>query len=232
MENRYILFGGGELAVEIASYIVDCRSAASIGGECCESVITDIVSDFPPRRALDIQHISGFAFKTHKSVQTVENLDDKLMLICIGDPTVRHRIFTLMRKRVKLGTIIHPTAYVSSTASVGAGSVVCPQVFIGPYAELGYNCLVNAGAVVGHDTSLGDSTTLSPGAKINGCAITGEASFLGAGAVINPSVKLGSYSKLSAVSVLNKSVGDGFIMHGNPAKGRQMVVLPEGPHGK
>jgi serine acetyltransferase len=60
---------------------------------------------------------------------------------------------------------------------------------------------------------------------VNGHTNCGVASFLGAGAIVLPHVSLGNYSKLSAGSVLKDDAGEGFVMHGNPAKGRQLIQV-------
>lgn len=226
----FILFGGGDFAVEVATYIADLAHFDELSvrpGEQSRYCVCDVISQAPARRD-EFKEIQGREPQFHSNIDTVHNITKKKIVVCIGDPVARHRVFTELKTSlagVRFGTIIHPKAYVAGTAKIEAGTVISPFGFVGPFASVGANCVINVAAIVGHDVVLGTSTILSPGADINGHASTGDAAFLGAGAIINPKAGLGSFSKLSAGSVLNTQTGDGFLMHGNPAKGRQMVKL-------
>lgn len=218
MTDRLVLYGGGDLAVEVAAYVGDLRRDGA-------AVVSDVVSNTPPR--IDaLEALLGVRPVWHAELNMVEDIGSKRVLICIGDAAARHRVLRQIDAAgAALATLIHPTAYVARTAAVGEGSIVAPFAFVGPFARLGRNCLVNVQCVIGHDVELGDSTVLSPGSDINGHGRTGIAAFLGAGAIVHPRVSLGAYSKLSAGSVLSQNTGAGFLMHGNPARGRQMVKI-------
>jgi carbonic anhydrase/acetyltransferase-like protein (isoleucine patch superfamily) len=125
----------------------------------------------------------------------------------------------------KMGTLVHDTAWVASNAQIEEGSIICPFVFIGPNAQVSANCVVNVHGTVGHDVRLGMSTVVSPHADLNGGSGSGEASFIGAGAIFNPGTSIGSYSKVAAGAVVSRSFGDGFLLTGNPANGRQMFKV-------
>lgn len=221
MRLEYVLIGGGDFAVEVASYLNDVHMVARD-----EWAVTDIVASTPPR--LDaFEKVLGFVPDVHTDIRTVFNLTQKSCVVGIGNAAVRRKILEeIDESEAKLTSIIHPTAYISPTASLGAGSIICPFVFVGAFAKIGRNCAINVNAIVGHDVRLGDCSVLSPGADVNGHGETGEAAFLGAGSVISPKAALGSYGKLSAGSVLTRRTGEGMLMHGNPANGRQMFKRP------
>lgn len=50
----------------------------------------------------------------------------------------------------KLLTLIHPTAYVSPTVTLGAGTVVLPKAVINTGTVVKKGCIVNCGALVDH----------------------------------------------------------------------------------
>lgn len=222
MPSSCVLIGGGDFAVEIATYIADLRAAdpTKIGP------VSDIVAG--GRVRLDaFAKALGSALATHETLSSVVDLSGKLCVIAVGDPRLRLRLMQeVAAAGGKLGTVVHPSAYVAATATVGAGTIICPMAFVGAFAQIGYNCAINVHAIVGHDVTLGDCTVLSPGADINGHGSAGECAFLGAGAIVSPKVTLGAYSKLAAGSVLNRSTDEGYLMHGNPASGRQMFRRP------
>lgn len=222
MPAEYVIIGGGDFAIEVVTYLDD------IGRMDPAKAIK--VSDIVAKgriRSEDFEQILGTAPQVHEGLEMVERLTEKSCVIAVGDPNLRARFFAEVRELGgRLGSVIHPTAYVARSASIGDGTVVCPQAFVGPFAKVGSNCAINVHAVVGHDAAMGDCAVLSPGADINGYGSVGECGFLGAGAIINPKASLGAFGKLSAGSVLTSSTEEGFLMHGNPAKGRQMFRRP------
>lgn len=228
--DGYVLYGGGDFAVEVATYLLDVSAVQELaripGDSPAMPPVSDIVSSGVVRRKV-FENFFCTAPEIHSDIGTVKDITHKRVIICIGDALVRRRVFSELNDRgVRFGTVIHPLAYVAGTAKIGVGSIICPFAFVGAFASVGSNCALNVGAIVGHDVTLGDSTVLSPGADINGWAETGEAAFIGAGAILHPKARLGAFGKLSSGSVLNMRVGDGFLMHGNPAKGRQMIRIP------
>ncbi len=229
VSEGYILYGGGDFALEIATYLSDVSELQELarrpGDASVLPLISDIVSSGAIRRE-EFESVLRASPECHSNMDSIEDIDQKQIIICIGDAHVRHRILAELKSRnVRLGTVVHPSAYVSATATIGDGTIICPFAFVGPFALIGENCALNVGTVVGHDAILGNSVVLSPGADVNGRAELGDAAFMGAGAILNPRARLGAFGKLSAGSVLNTQVGDGFLVHGNPAKGRQMFKV-------
>ncbi|MDP4005514.1 acetyltransferase [Methylobacterium sp. NEAU K] len=222
MTRRLVMCGGGSLAVEIATFLRDLDA----GERGDDVLVTDVVSP-GAGRAVDLTAVCGNAFTTHADIASVVAKEAKQFIVCIGDPVVRHTVYVeIVRLGLTLARIVHPRAYISPSAVIGDGAIVYPGVFIGPFAQVGENVLLNAQVVIGHDARLDDSVVLSPSARLCGHAVCGTAAFLGTGASILPNVSLGAYSKLTAGSVLSRSVGDGFLMHGNPAAGRHMYRVP------
>lgn len=222
MCNGYVLIGAGDFAVEIVCYLADIWHNKSDGPSC----VTDIVSSDIARLG-DISDILGSSPILHEALESVPNLAGKLCIVAIGDPRLRYKFMLEMDARGgQLATVIHPTAYVASTAAIGDGAIICPMAFVGPFAKVGRNCVINVSAVVGHDALLGECAVMSPGSDVNGHGGVGEGAFLGAGAIVHPKAKLGAFGKLSAGSVLNRATDDGFLMHGNPAVGRKMFRRP------
>ncbi len=226
--KKIILYGGGDFAVELATYIVDINAALSLASSNAHGSdlkLTDVISSEPAREQ-DLTDIIGYSPVFHDHINSISDLEEKYFILSMGNASVRHKIHSRLSEiGAQFLTLVHPLAYVARTSTVGAGSVICPFVFVGPFARVSENCVLNINCSVGHDVEIGTSSVLSPGAMINGHGTTGSAAFLGAGAIMNPNAKLGTLGQLSAGSVLTKSAGDGFLMHGNPAVGRQMVKV-------
>lgn len=215
-----VLCGGGSLAVEAATLLRDLdihQREASVR-------VTDVVSPGTVRAA-DLAAICDGAFTVHPDIASVPDKASKQFLVCTGDPVIRHTIYRqLVGLNLTLARLIHPTAYIASSAVIGAGAIIYPGG-ASVRSRVGANVLTNAQVVIGHDARLDESAVLSPGARLCGHAACATASFLGTGATALRKVSLGAYSKISAGSVLTRSIGDGFLMHGNPAAGRQIFAF-------
>ena len=63
-------------------------------------------------------------------------------------------------------TIIHPSAVVSPSATIGAGSFVMQRAVINTNTRLGMACLVNSGAIVDHDTVVREGAHIGLGSVV------------------------------------------------------------------
>lgn len=76
-------------------------------------------------------------------------------------------------------TIIHPSAKISPTASIGAGCQIFSNVLIGAFSKVGKGCVINNNAIISHDAMIGDFTFISPGAAIAGNVKIGRNCIIG-----------------------------------------------------
>lgn len=227
--NEIILFGAGDLALEVLSYLNGDVLLQLSSKDCASARVTDVV-DQSGDISIDLKQLLCDTTNVHRSWGTIEHVDKKGLIICIGDAVARQRVLENWRalaRKPALVALIHPTAVVSESAIVHPGAVIAPFAYIGPMAVIGENALVNVHASIGHHVALGQSCVVSPHAAINGRASISDAVFVGSGAIIAPGHSVGRYSKISNGAVLSKSCEEGFLLAGNPAKGRQMFKIPE-----
>ena len=149
-------------------------------------------------------------------------------LLAIGIPQVRRQVAERLTHRgANFLTLVHPTAIVAATATVGAGSVICPQAVVSDAAWLGRCVLVNYHASLGHDAKAGDYTVFSPYATLGGGAIVEADVFLGLHATVGPRVRIGAGTKVSANSAALVSVPRQTLVYGVPGRsGQQVMVMP------
>jgi sugar O-acyltransferase (sialic acid O-acetyltransferase NeuD family) len=117
-----------------------------------------------------------------------------------------------------LDPLIHPTAFVCNTATIGQGSQVLAQAVVAADSQLGAACIVNHKASVDHECILGDGVHLAPGATVCGCVTVGNNVMIGAGSVILPRLKIGPDSIIGAGSVVTKDVPARSVIMGNPGR--------------
>ena len=141
------------------------------------------------------------------------------VVVGIGDNVVRQEKYELLvSHNAPLATIVHPTAYISSHAQIGAGSVVFAQVAINIHANIGLGAIVNTGATIDHDCVLDDYVHISPGANLGGCVKVGRRSWTGIGSAVKQGITIGADVKTGAGSTIVQSVSDHQIVVGTPAK--------------
>jgi sugar O-acyltransferase (sialic acid O-acetyltransferase NeuD family) len=117
-----------------------------------------------------------------------------------------------------LPTVVHVTAYVSTSAALSSGVQVLPQASIGPGAEIGPGVLINTGAIVEHDVKVALGAVIDPGAVLAGRAVIGEAVEVGAGAVVLPDIQLRPRAVIGAGAVVTHEVAEGQTVAGVPAR--------------
>lgn len=119
---------------------------------------------------------------------------------------------------IKFATLIHPTARVSSKASLGEGCFVSPCSVVSAYTVLGDHVFVNRGALVGHHTRIGDYVTLQPGTNVAGMVTIGSGTYVGMSAAVLDKLNVGSDCVIGAGSVVVKDVPDSVQVLGVPAR--------------
>ena len=113
---------------------------------------------------------------------------------------------------------IHPSAWVSPSATIHANCHVLAHAVVGVEAVLGEACIVNTSASVDHECRLADGVHIGPGARLAGCVAVGEDSFVGASATILPRVSIGRGVTVGAGAVVTQDVPDGATVVGCPAR--------------
>lgn len=149
-------------------------------------------------------------------------------IIALGSPETRRMAADLVAAAGKeLVSLVHPRAYVSRSASVGAGTIVCPFGMIGAHSVVGDNVSINVYGSIGHDSVIGRDVVVSPYAAITGTVTLGDESFLGTHVTITPGLSIGSHSKINAGALVTRSAPAGSLLAGSPAKGRVMFKVPD-----
>jgi UDP-perosamine 4-acetyltransferase len=120
-----------------------------------------------------------------------------------------------------LPTLVHPSAHVPASATLGSGTQVLSRASIGPGARIGRAVLLNTGAIVEHDVTISDYAVIGPGAVLAGRAGIGEAVEIGAGAVVLPDMEVSVRAVVGAGAVVTDSVAEGQTVVGVPARSRQ-----------
>lgn len=136
-----------------------------------------------------------------------------------GDNAPRRRLFELVKARgFEVLSVIHGSAVLSPSASLGEGTCLCPGAIVAAGAKLGRNVIVNTGAIVEHDCEIGDHAHIASGAVLAGGVAVGEGAHVGAGASVRQGLKIGRYALVAMGAAVVDDVPDGAAVAGVPAK--------------
>jgi sugar O-acyltransferase (sialic acid O-acetyltransferase NeuD family) len=148
--------------------------------------------------------------------------------VCGLATTHRHRFTDQVEKiGMRFGTLIHPSARISSNSTVGEGSIISVGTIVATHTHIGKQVFINRGSLIGHHTRIGDYVTIQPGSNIAGVCQIGKYSFIGMGAVVNDNTTIGEHSVVGAGAVVTQDVPDNVLVVGVPAR-----IVKENIEGK
>jgi UDP-perosamine 4-acetyltransferase len=148
--------------------------------------------------------------------------------IC-GLGTTRRVIFVEQATALgfRFATVVHPTAYVAPSTTLGTGAYVGPLAAISPHCRIGNHVIVLQGSLVGHHAEIGDYSSLMMGANVAGSTQIGEATWIATGATVVDHVTVGSHAVVAAGAVVVQNVPDRVQVVGVPAR-----IVKEVPDGR
>jgi UDP-perosamine 4-acetyltransferase len=142
--------------------------------------------------------------------------------IAIGgthDNQPRRRAYELARREgFELLNVVHPSAVVSPSATLGDGVAVCPAAVVGAGARIGSDVIVNSGAIVEHDCVVGDHAHIASGAVLAGGVLVGSGAHIGAGASVRQGLRIGAGAVVAMGAVVVDDVSDDAVVAGVPAR--------------
>jgi sugar O-acyltransferase (sialic acid O-acetyltransferase NeuD family) len=152
------------------------------------------------------------------------------VLICTGRPdnyVSRKRIAERLElDERRYAIVIHPTATVGSTCSVGAGSVLLAHVDLTADVAIGRHVTAMPQVVLTHDVRIDDFVTMGSGVRIGGAAHVAEGAYIGAGACVREGLRIGERAMIGMSAVVTRDVPDERLWFGAPARDMAPAPLP------
>jgi UDP-perosamine 4-acetyltransferase len=170
----------------------------------------------------DNPKVQGRAILGAKVAGTVADLQalGGSVVLAMGNNAVRLRLGRTLK--VAWGCVVHPSAVVMPSATLGPGTVVFAGCVVNTQAAIGAHSILNTATIVEHDCIFGDGSSLSPGCTMGGRVSAGEGVFLGAGVTVVPRVAIGAWTMVGAGAVVSKDLPERILAVGVPAR----VVRP------
>lgn len=140
-------------------------------------------------------------------------------VIAIAEPADKLRIAAgLQAKSAAFFTLIHPSAVLARTATVGQGAIICPFAMLSADSVTGDFVTINSYCGIGHDAVIGDGATLSSHVDITGGVIVETGVFFGSSAVVLPQLRIGSGARVGAGAIVMRAVAAGSTVYAMPAR--------------
>lgn len=118
----------------------------------------------------------------------------------------------------ELLTVVHPTAHVGPTVTLGRGTIVAPNVTIARDGVIGDACIINFGAQIGHDALVEKTVFIGPGAAIGGNVTIREYAWVGIGATVLEDLEIGAGAIVGGGATVTRDVVPGATVVGIPAR--------------
>jgi sugar O-acyltransferase (sialic acid O-acetyltransferase NeuD family) len=136
-----------------------------------------------------------------------------------GDPWRRRRIIErLALPRERFASIIHPSAMISRSATIGVGTAILQSTVVTTDVVIGDHVIIQYNATISHDAVVEDFVTMAPGSLIAGSVRLCAGVYLGAGSQVINEVTVNEGALVGLGAVVIRNVVSGETVVGNPAR--------------
>jgi sugar O-acyltransferase (sialic acid O-acetyltransferase NeuD family) len=164
------------------------------------------------------------------SSMMVDERPDASVVVCTGSPrnyfSRRKIVERLALPPSRFATIVHPTAALARSTSLGHGTVLLASVVATACVTIGAHVAVMPGVVFTHDDTVGNYATLGAGVLLAGAVSVGEGAYLGSGSKVREDRSIGAWSLVGMGSIVTKDVPSDEVWIGAPARKLRDVERP------
>lgn len=207
MGRDLVIVGAGGFGRHVHQIIEDINADRS-----CWSVL-GFVDDFAEAPEIHGIPILG-------GLQWIQERSSVDVVVAIGSSRQRRAITSqlLGHHGIRFPSLIHPSAYVASRATIGEGVVVAALAAVNTDVQLGSHVHINLGVTIGHESILHDFVTVYPNASVAGQCVIEEDVEVGSGSIILQRLSVGREAVIGAGAVVTRPVNAGTTVVGVPAR--------------
>ena len=155
----------------------------------------------------------------HASFEDIKSNTHMPIAFGIGNNNIRHTLFKkVINSGFQVPTLIHPSAIISSSVSIGIGSVIMPNVVINAKSIIGKCAILNSSSVIEHENIIEDFVHISPNVALSGDVTVKTFTHIGIGSCIKQGLTIGKNCIIGAGSVVLKNIEENKVCFGNPCK--------------
>jgi sugar O-acyltransferase (sialic acid O-acetyltransferase NeuD family) len=173
-------------------------------------------------------------------VDALDDLPDTRVTLCTARPgrywSRRELETRLALPTERFATVVHPSASLPRSISIGHGTVLLGGVVATASVTIGSHVVVMPATVLTHDDVIGDHATFGAGVRLGGGVDVGVGAYVGSGAMVREGLRIGAWSLVGMGSAVLTEVPAGEIWAGVPARHLRDADVPGeimgGRHGR
>lgn len=144
--------------------------------------------------ATDINYFEKISFLDDNNDHAVGKLNDYKLFadsysyafVAIGNPAIRIKWLNLLEEtNYTIPVLIHPKAYVSSSAKIMEGSIVEPMAVVHTECMVEKGCFISAGAVINHAAKCLEGCHIDCNATVSGYSVVPAETKVNSGAIFD-----------------------------------------------
>ena len=199
--NEMAIYGGGGFARIIVDLLKQTCAYKLLG------IIDMKYPELPPVCGVDV--IGGDEYLDTLLAKGIKKIVNAV------DFPYRAKVYDKLKaKGFELPNLIHKTAIIETTVTMGEGNLIFAGAMVGTEAILGNDCVINAGAIVNHECIISDNCHIASGAILAGCVTVGENTMIGQGCTIYQRVTIGKNVVIQNGCHVFSDVPDGTVVKG------------------
>lgn len=137
----------------------------------------------------------------------------------IGSNSIRAKLFEKVQNSdFEIVSLIHPSAIISSSVTIGKGTVVMPNVVVNAKAIIGDGVILNSSCVVEHECMIDDFVHISPKVALAGDIKVGKYTHIGIGSNVIQGIIIGKNVTVGGGSMVIRNIDDNQKVVGVPAQ--------------
>jgi len=155
----------------------------------------------------------------YPSFEDIKRTSGILVAFGIGSNSIRAKLFEKVQNSgFEIVSLIHPSAIISPSVTIGKGTVVMPNVVVNAKAIIGDGVILNSSCVVEHECVIDDFVHISPKVALAGDVRVGKYTHIGIGSNVIQGIILGNNTVIGAGSIVVKNIGNFKKAYGNPCR--------------
>ncbi|MFT6746270.1 MAG: sugar O-acyltransferase (sialic acid O-acetyltransferase NeuD family) [Glaciecola sp.] len=132
--------------------------------------------------------------------------------------TERANLFNNLKGKVPFANVIHSSAIIDSSVSLGEGIFILPGCCLDKGVVINDNVLLNTGVTIAHDSKVEAHTFIAPRASVAGKTTIGSCCFIGINSTIIDNVVVQNNIQIAAGAVVVNNLDETGTYLGCPAK--------------
>jgi sugar O-acyltransferase (sialic acid O-acetyltransferase NeuD family) len=141
-------------------------------------------------------------------------------VVAVGEPKLRKVLYDkiLSLKLIKPTSLIHPSAFIASSAKLNEGVIINYNCFISAEVNIENNVYLQPMSSIGHNSIIHSHSVISTFASIAGNCSVGECSYIGMNASVIQRATIGDNTIVGMGTIIMKSFGSNLTIIGNPGR--------------